>query len=247
MLPFKEKTLSENIVLREFKRTAVTDEQMWHRDAENRTVIVLESGGWSFQADDSLPVALNPGDEIFIPKETWHRVIQGEGVLKVKVIKESLTESEFSYMIAQAAVDGKKEVKIGSKTYPVEMSKETAKKILDEKDHHMEESSDPHPSQYGAPQGSKRDKQLDATKADLASGDPERIARAYRRRDRMERQERNKKGFKNKPRKDVKQAAPIRNHNNPRTAQNFVSLPLVLLICPEFVHGFLGWITYSGY
>ena len=35
-------------------------------------------------------------------------------------------------------------------------------------------------------QGSKRDKQLDATKADLASGDPEREATAWRRRQRME-------------------------------------------------------------
>ena len=83
------------------------------------------------------------------------------------------------------------------------MSKDKAKEILDEEDR-MGESSNPHPKQYGAPQGSKRDKQLDATKADLASGDPERIARAYRRRDRMEKKERNKKGYKNTPRKDTK-------------------------------------------
>lgn len=56
----------------------------------------------------------------------------------------------------------------------------------------LEEDDTPHDPQYGAPQGSKRDKQLDATKADLASGDPKRKARAYRRRERMERQEREK-------------------------------------------------------
>ena len=66
------------------------------------------------------------------------------------------------------------------------------------------ESDTPHLKQYGAPQGSKRDKQLDKTKADLASGDPERVARAYRRRERMEKKELNKSGFKNKPRKDTK-------------------------------------------
>jgi hypothetical protein len=66
------------------------------------------------------------------------------------------------------------------------------------------ESDAPHLKQYGAPQGSKRDKQLDQTKADLASGDPERVARAYRRRERMEKKERSKPGFKNKPRKDTK-------------------------------------------
>ena len=56
----------------------------------------------------------------------------------------------------------------------------------------LEEDDTPHDPQYGAPQGSKRDSQLDATKADLASGDPKRKARAYRRRERMERQEREK-------------------------------------------------------
>ncbi|MBM3909917.1 MAG: hypothetical protein FJ352_04035, partial [Firmicutes bacterium] len=42
------------------------------------------------------------------------------------------------------------------------------------------------PRAYGAPEGSKRDKQLDMTKADLESGDPERIQRAYNRREKME-------------------------------------------------------------
>ena len=55
-----------------------------------------------------------------------------------------------------------------------------------------EKGKSKHEPQYSAPEGSKRDKQLDATKADLASGDPERKARAYRRRERMERQEREK-------------------------------------------------------
>jgi len=59
-----------------------------------------------------------------------------------------------------------------------------------------------HPATYDAPEGSKRDKQLDATKADLASGDPERVQRAYRRRERMEKSAREKPGFKNKPRPD---------------------------------------------
>lgn len=72
------------------------------------------------------------------------------------------------------------------------------------------ESDTPHLKQYGAPQGSKRDKQLDATKADLKSGDPERVARAYRRREKMEKKAANKPGFKNKPRKDTKKESYMR-------------------------------------
>ena len=59
-------------------------------------------------------------------------------------------------------------------------------------DKRLEEDDTPHEKQYDAPQGSKRDKQLDQTKADLKSGDPERVERAYRRRERMERSEREK-------------------------------------------------------
>jgi len=60
------------------------------------------------------------------------------------------------------------------------------------------------PKEYKAPEGSKRDNQLDMTKADLESGDPERIERAYRRRERMEKGEREKPGWENKPRSDSK-------------------------------------------
>ena len=60
-----------------------------------------------------------------------------------------------------------------------------------------------HPN-YSAPKGSKRAKQLDATKADLKSGDPERIQRAYRRREKMEKKARKDPSFVNKPRSDSK-------------------------------------------
>lgn len=63
-----------------------------------------------------------------------------------------------------------------------------------------------HPPQYSAPEGSKRDRQLDATKADLASGDPDRVKRAYARRERMEKAEREAPGFKSKPRSDSESA-----------------------------------------
>jgi hypothetical protein len=79
----------------------------------------------------------------------------------------------------------------------------------------ISESDKPHLRQYGAPQGSKRDKQLDQTKADLKKAaelkkqgktkQAEKLKqKAYRRRERMEKKERGKKSFKNVPRKDTK-------------------------------------------
>ena len=80
-------------------------------------------------------------------------------IIESVISETALAENEFSYKIAQAAMDGKKKVKIGDKEYPVKMSKEKAKKIVNEKD--LNEKDTPHLKQYGAPQGSKRDKHLD--------------------------------------------------------------------------------------
>jgi len=58
-----------------------------------------------------------------------------------------------------------------------------------------------HPRNYKAPEGSSRDKNLDRAQELLKSGNKE---EAYRIRDEMEKAEREKKGFKNTPRKDSK-------------------------------------------
>ena len=71
----------------------------------------------------------------------------------------------------------------------------------DEGDKAVDESDVAHPKQYGAPQGSKRDKQLDQTKEDFKKAEKlrkdgkakqakELEQRAYRRRDRMEKKHR---------------------------------------------------------
>ena len=78
------------------------------------------------------------------------------------------------------------------------------KGIIDKAKNEMDESDAAHEPQYSAPQGSKRDKQLDATKEDLKSGDPERVQRAYRRRERMERQEREKNESFNMTEKELR-------------------------------------------
>jgi hypothetical protein len=57
------------------------------------------------------------------------------------------------------------------------------------------------PRQYRAPEGSARDKKLDKAKELLKSGNKE---AAYSLRDEMEEKERNRKGWKNIPRKDSK-------------------------------------------
>jgi len=101
-----------------------------------------------------------------------------------KVLNEEGAKSTKKY-------DSNKNLKGDQDKLPDNLQKGIIKKA-DPKDPDLDEDDTPHLASYKAPQGSKRDKQLDATKADLKSGDPERKQRAYRRRDRMERQYREK-------------------------------------------------------
>ena len=78
-LPFEEQ---DNI--RTFSQDVDEMELVWHRDREDRIVEALEPTDWMFQLDNNLPQRL---EKIFIPKDTYHRVIKGSGNLKVKVIK----------------------------------------------------------------------------------------------------------------------------------------------------------------
>ena len=45
----------------------------------------MESKGWMFQMDNELPIFLKEGDKIFVPKGVYHRVLKGDGKLKVKI------------------------------------------------------------------------------------------------------------------------------------------------------------------
>lgn len=84
--PF-EQEIKDGVIFRTFNPDVETEELKWHQDLNDRKVTIIESGGWSFQMEDSLPTKLNNGDEFFIPKFAWHRVIKGESQLLVSIIE----------------------------------------------------------------------------------------------------------------------------------------------------------------
>ena len=84
-LPFIEKSLGNNQYIREYNADIDNHELEWHIDREDRTIEVIENKNWQVQLDNNLPVLLK--ETIFIPKETYHRVIKGTGNLKVKITK----------------------------------------------------------------------------------------------------------------------------------------------------------------
>jgi hypothetical protein len=83
--PFTETSLGNNRYIREFSEDVDDHELEWHKDREDRIVEVIENNGWEFQMDNELPIHLE--NRLFIPKETYHRVIKGTGKLIVRITK----------------------------------------------------------------------------------------------------------------------------------------------------------------
>ena len=84
-LPFIEEKISENTFIRTFKQDTDSVELTWHRDYENRIIESIGETDWMFQLDNELPKMIS--GEIYIPKGIYHRIIKGNGDLKIKLIK----------------------------------------------------------------------------------------------------------------------------------------------------------------
>jgi len=83
--PYTEFTL-QDYVIREFSSNTTAFEFVWHRDKEDRIVQAMHNTDWKFQLDNKTPKVLSE-NKLFIPKETYHRLIKGTGNLKVKIYK----------------------------------------------------------------------------------------------------------------------------------------------------------------
>ena len=75
----------DGYIIREFSQDTPSFEFVWHRDKENRIVEAMHDTDWKFQMDNLVPQEIN---RIFIPKETYHRLIKGTGDLVLKIWQE---------------------------------------------------------------------------------------------------------------------------------------------------------------
>ena len=80
MQPYKD---DSNI--RTFSKNVDPMELVWHQDAEDREIEVLEGKGWELQMDNELPFELVKGDRIFITEGRIHRILKGTTDLKIKI------------------------------------------------------------------------------------------------------------------------------------------------------------------
>ena len=85
MSAYKENKISENTFIREFNQYTDSSEYIWHKDKEDRIVESIGETDWLLQMDNELPKKIK--GQVFIPKETYHRVIKGTGNLKIKLKK----------------------------------------------------------------------------------------------------------------------------------------------------------------
>jgi len=85
MNPFINLEVTKEHIIREFNNDIDIVELLWHRDNEDRLVEALHDTDWQVQIDNELPISLNK--PIFIPKHQYHRVIKGNGKLRVKINK----------------------------------------------------------------------------------------------------------------------------------------------------------------
>ena len=74
-----------DFIHRRFTQDVDEQELVWHRDREDRQVEILEPTDWQFQFEDSLPQQLEK--TIFIPKNTYHRLIKGTGDLELRILE----------------------------------------------------------------------------------------------------------------------------------------------------------------
>ena len=81
--PYSEKK-EEGYIIREFSQDTPSFELVWHRDKEDRIVQAAHDSDWQFQLDNEVPQRLSK-NKLFIPKETYHRLIKGTGDLVVKI------------------------------------------------------------------------------------------------------------------------------------------------------------------
>jgi hypothetical protein len=88
--PFTEERIDDYTFIRTFSADVDEMDLIWHTDKENRIITILEGNGWKFQFDEELPIEMTDGLSISIFEGRIHRIIKGEGPLKIKLQKNTL-------------------------------------------------------------------------------------------------------------------------------------------------------------
>lgn len=84
MLPYSQLGKTNSIFIRSFNPQN-NEMFIWHKDKKDRIIKVISSDNWSLQMDNSIPVILIEGFNYLIRKNTWHRIIAGNNILRIEI------------------------------------------------------------------------------------------------------------------------------------------------------------------
>ncbi len=90
------KAFSEEGTTRTFEGNVDPQSLQWHRDEEDREVLVVQGSGWYYQRDNELPVPLTPGVTLNIPEGCWHRLYR-EGAASDLVVQVKKVYNEVEH------------------------------------------------------------------------------------------------------------------------------------------------------
>lgn len=87
--PFVEYATDEaDVFIRVFDSRYPESLYQWHKDDEDRNIEILTEGeNWFFQFDNEIPLPIQKGQKIHIPKGRWHRLIKGRKKLLLSIEK----------------------------------------------------------------------------------------------------------------------------------------------------------------
>jgi len=80
-----EKSIYKNVFTRVFKESVKKEQLIWHKDRKDRVVKVIYGTGWKLQYDNELPFELEVGQNYYIKKENFHRLLKGNSELKLEI------------------------------------------------------------------------------------------------------------------------------------------------------------------
>lgn len=215
---YKDQKIKGGGVRRVISESLASEELTWHRDRNDRVVVVMEGSGWSFQRDDALPFQIKRGDVIRVKGGEWHRVIPGNGDLTLSIREIAMPFSadeeedpriepddelllDLIRELSEAEAIDLDGTELAADFGDSDVEDVESEMLVSEDDlleaifvlRESRKKKPDHEPGYKAPEGSTRDRNLDAAKAAYARGD---VETAIQIRDKMEKQARNKPGFK---------------------------------------------------
>ena len=202
--PYRDIVVDQQTKYRRIIKEAAEADVTWHRDEANRKVTVVSGEGWKLQFDDELPTVLTPGTTFDVLAQEWHRVIPGDSDLVLLIKEEAIPEDavDIDGVLADDPAFMSDEDDAGVEE--PELGFDQLEEIRAMVRRALNEDTSDHEPGYKAPQGSKRDQQLDRAKAAYKRGD---IETSIRIRDEMEKQAREKPGFKHRKSKYTDESA----------------------------------------